>query len=109
MVIINPATRVIVQPVVHRFRIQHQHPAAVNLVRVHVRFQMVQGLQLVRVRIQIHVMVIIPVRVVHRRARRVRDVRRGRVRPLVHVLGGHAMWRRVIQTTMRQHQRHVLR
>lgn len=68
---------------------------------------MVQGLQPVRVRIQIDVMVIIPVRAVRRRVRRVRAVRRGRVPVLVHVRGGHAMWRRVIQTTMRRHQRHV--
>ena len=78
-----------------------------NHVRVHVRFQMVQGQHPVRVHIRIHVMAIIPVRVVHRRARRVRDVRRGGVRPLVHVLGGHAMWRRVIQTTMHHQQPHV--
>ena len=70
---------------VHHLVQNHVHVRAIfPMVHVHTVGQ--------HVRIQIHVMVIIPVRVVHRRAHRVRDVRRGRVPVLVHVLGGRLVF-----------------
>lgn len=79
---------VLVLHLVHLSQTAAVHHQVQNHVRVHAVLQMVHVHTVGQhVRIQIHVMVIIPVRVVHRRAHRVRDVRRGRVQLLVHVLG----------------------
>ena len=81
-----PAVHVHVPHHVRRYRIQHRPVLAQNPVHVHAVLPMGHVRTVAQhVRIQIHVMVIIPVRVVRPRVPHVRAVPVGRVQPQVHV------------------------
>ena len=81
-----PAVHVHVPHHVRRYQTQRRQILAQNPVHVHAVLQMVHVHTVGQhVRIQIHVMVIILVRVVRPRVYRVRAVPVGRVQPQVHV------------------------